>query len=66
MRVIFSFNYNKIMVSCLLSRTHQTHDMSNVYHVHFISRLYPTQYLIMSLFYHDYQTYTIMCLMRTS
>jgi len=53
MRAIF---YLIIMISCLLSCVHQTHDMINVYHVLIISYLYPTLYHILPISYHDHQT----------
>jgi len=45
-----------IMISCLLSCAHQTHDRINVYHVFIISYLYPVLNHIMPLSYRDHQT----------
>ena len=43
-----------IMISCLLSCAHQTHDKINAYHVNIISFLYPTSYHILSISYADH------------
>ena len=55
MRAIFHLI---IMISCLLSCAHQTHDRINVYHVIIISYLYSALYHILSLCYPDHQTDT--------
>jgi len=59
MRAIFHLI---IMISCLLSCVHQTHDRINIYHVLIISYLYPILYHIMLLSYPDYQTGLYNCI----